>query len=169
MDLRDAVGDRLYLSKGFHRDGVSIVTTKPTPPLTLPQDSIRCKSSDITQVCLFPSFPTHYLLTISHLTHAENTQRPSQPAKQSHNPANPVVFSPSFEVAHPPTDRHTTTKGTGPRVGCMGHLRSRKSRVCAYQNVTSVSHWLTGYVVLRSKFTRDHRRAWVCQCSACGS
>jgi len=23
VDLRDAVGDRLYLSKGFHRDGVS--------------------------------------------------------------------------------------------------------------------------------------------------
>lgn len=25
VDLRDAVGDRLYLSKGFHRDGVSAV------------------------------------------------------------------------------------------------------------------------------------------------
>jgi len=27
VDLRDAVGDRLYLSKGFHRDGVSAMFT----------------------------------------------------------------------------------------------------------------------------------------------
>ena len=32
VDLRDAVGDRLYLSKGFHRDGVSAVL----PCLILP-------------------------------------------------------------------------------------------------------------------------------------
>ena len=32
VDLRDAVGDRLYLSKGYHRDGVSAVL----PCLILP-------------------------------------------------------------------------------------------------------------------------------------
>jgi len=26
VDLRDAVGDRLFLSKGFRRDGVSFIT-----------------------------------------------------------------------------------------------------------------------------------------------
>ncbi len=35
VDLRDAVGDRLYLSKGFHRDGVSRML--PCFILTLPQ------------------------------------------------------------------------------------------------------------------------------------
>jgi hypothetical protein len=37
VDLRDAVGDRLYLSKGFHRDGVSALPSWLNPDLTLVQ------------------------------------------------------------------------------------------------------------------------------------
>jgi hypothetical protein len=34
VDLRDVVGDRLFLSKGFHRDGACIIYLVDTPQLT---------------------------------------------------------------------------------------------------------------------------------------
>ena len=167
MDLRDAVGDRLYLSKGFHRDGVSIVTTKPTPPLTFPQDSIRCKSSDITQVCLFLSFPADYLLTLDLRREHSTALSARQAIAQSRKSRGFFSIFRGSAPSYRPTYNYKRD-GTACRV--YGTLEVKKvTGMCISKHYLCVSHWLTGYVVLRSKFTRDHRRAWVCQCSACGS
>jgi endoplasmic reticulum-Golgi intermediate compartment protein 2 len=40
VDLRDAVGDRLYLSQGFHRDGVSNIVSNSIMFLTLHRPSL---------------------------------------------------------------------------------------------------------------------------------
>ena len=50
VDLRDAVGDRLYLSKSFTRDGVSTFVANTILPLTIPTDPLRRQPSYFTQV-----------------------------------------------------------------------------------------------------------------------
>jgi len=104
VDLRDAVGDRLYLSQGFHRDGVSIIVSDFIPLLTLHRPSLM-------------SVKQH---------HSKNTPKPSQPAKPLLNPENPVVSSPSSGGAHQRTGRRITINRMGPRVGFMGRLTLRR-------------------------------------------
>jgi hypothetical protein len=168
VDLRDAVGDRLYLSKGFHRDGVSIVTTKHTPPLTLPQDSIRCGSSDNTQVRLFPSFPTDCLLTITLDPRREHSAALSARQAIAQSRKSRGFFS-IFRGSAPSYRPTYNYKRDGTACRVYGTLEVKKVTGMCISNITSVPYLLTGCGVFRSKFTCYDGRTWVCQCSACGS
>jgi len=132
VDLRDAVGDRLYLSKSFTRDGVSTFVANTILPLTIPTDPLRRQPSYFTQVRhpLLSSSPS--LINLPY-PQTENTLKPSRPGKPSPNPANLAVsYRPSSGGVGPRSDRRITINQMGVRVAFMGRWRLRKLLVSVF-------------------------------------
>lgn len=101
VDLLDAVGDRLYLSKGFHRDGVSALLTCRESALPWRRPCLTLDKLPRSSEFFVPPSPLRSRLAflIYPVLLIENTRRASLRGKLLPSPASRAVFSRASSVA----------------------------------------------------------------------